>query len=279
MASFKRLKSSHASQQQHHHALRPTFSNSNHLYNQNKSAYGTFSAHYNGAPSAHQLNPFTQTQAYYVQPSAAPPQMAPVYYQTQSQPYYPLPPPHLSQQIQPSNYYPNVYNGHSHFAANANTNQHQQQYMYQQQLQQQQQQQQHGLLLQQQAHYQSHYAHQQYYTQASQPQQQNSFGPQVQQADSNQNAIKSEPYVPTMNEAPYFTNAIPFKHEPKEEPDTYNGGKSSVDSDCIKIVSHLLKDKQISNQLEKVAQSFRINWFCRCFLLFCLMYSNRKTCL
>ena len=69
--------------------------------------------------------------------------------------------------------------------------------------------------------------------------------------------------------SPYFTNPIPFKQEPSE----MSGGELSNineqvnqkaasaaaddDSNAISIVTHLLKDKQILNQLEKVAQSFR----------------------
>ncbi len=67
----------------------------------------------------------------------------------------------------------------------------------------------------------------------------------------------------SMNESssshnPYFTNPIPFKQEPKEEP-IDNDNQSRDDSNGIKIVSQLLRYKQVLNQLKKVAQSFRIS--------------------
>jgi hypothetical protein len=68
---------------------------------------------------------------------------------------------------------------------------------------------------------------------------------------------------------PYFTNPIPFKQEFKQEPSEsasattsrQNSSNKNSDNDAaaLNIVSHLLKDQQILNQLEKVAQSFRLN--------------------
>lgn len=86
--------------------------------------------------------------------------------------------------------------------------------------------------------------------------------------------IKSEPqeqnqYFHPSNEAsnvsqtPYFTNPIAFKQEPTDSlPVVSNNIKSensNDDSNAFSIVTHLLKDKQILSQLEKVAQfqSFR----------------------
>jgi hypothetical protein len=84
--------------------------------------------------------------------------------------------------------------------------------------------------------------------------------------------VKSEPLVleteqnksssnPPMS---YFTNPIPFKQEPNElgqstqqQQSSSNEQKPSEESNAISIVTHLLKDKQILNQLEKVARSFQ----------------------
>jgi hypothetical protein len=96
--------------------------------------------------------------------------------------------------------------------------------------------------------------------------------------------IKLEPYDPTtqypvrqvidisppMQQNQYFTNSIPFKQEPsepviKQEIINYNNESPSTSSNnnnenaALNIVNHLLKDQQILNQLEKVAQSFRLN--------------------
>lgn len=57
------------------------------------------------------------------------------------------------------------------------------------------------------------------------------------------------------HQQPYFRNPIPFKQEPSEQQPT----TSNDNRDAINIVSTLLKDKKILNQLEKVAQSFRLN--------------------
>jgi hypothetical protein len=72
---------------------------------------------------------------------------------------------------------------------------------------------------------------------------------------------------------PYFTNSVPFKQEPVDNlnlnsrsssvtnSSSENSNKKSAneDSNAFSIVTHLLKDKQILSQLEKVAQfqSFR----------------------
>lgn len=85
--------------------------------------------------------------------------------------------------------------------------------------------------------------------------------------------VKSEPSIPenlknnsTLESTPHFTNPIPFKQEPRElSPGTTSTAcpppatKTSAeeDSNAISIVTHLLKDKQILNQLEKVARSFQ----------------------
>lgn len=70
--------------------------------------------------------------------------------------------------------------------------------------------------------------------------------------------IKSEPLVPSEMEkssenqwSPYFTNPIPFKQEPLES--------NNKEPNTINIVNQLLKDKQILNQLEKVAQTFKFS--------------------
>lgn len=61
----------------------------------------------------------------------------------------------------------------------------------------------------------------------------------------------------------YFTNPMPFKQEPsepviKQEFQSSAPANSSSDA-ALNIVNHLLNDKQVLNQLEKVAQSFRLN--------------------
>ncbi|RNA22140.1 hypothetical protein BpHYR1_051870 [Brachionus plicatilis] len=68
--------------------------------------------------------------------------------------------------------------------------------------------------------------------------------------------IKNEPEEPSEKEkrsdnqwSPYFTNPIPFKQEPLEP--------NNKEPNQINIVNQLLKDKQILNQLEKVAQTFK----------------------
>lgn len=68
--------------------------------------------------------------------------------------------------------------------------------------------------------------------------------------------IKSEPQEPSEMKktsenqwSPYFTNPIPFKQEPLES--------NNKEPNTINIVNQLLKDKQILNQLEKVAQTFK----------------------
>ena len=83
-------------------------------------------------------------------------------------------------------------------------------------------------------------------------------------------------------DTPYFTNPMSFKQEPSDPTATNNtsstslsppmatssisstngpsnaqDGGSGSDSAALSIVSQLLKDKQILNQLEKVAQTFR----------------------
>ncbi len=87
--------------------------------------------------------------------------------------------------------------------------------------------------------------------------------------------VKQEPYEPTASSSlnennqewnPYFKNPIPFKQEPSEpqtnnsmeESSSKNNAENNQDN-AITIVSQLLKDKQILNQLEKVAQTFRLN--------------------
>jgi hypothetical protein len=105
---------------------------------------------------------------------------------------------------------------------------------------------------------------------------------QAQTFNQQSGAIKLEPYEPgpflngrnvSNTNSNYFTNPIPFKQEPSEQvvvkqeaSDSTNAdGQSSTSSDAgqqsaaLNIVNHLLKDKQILNQLEKVAQSFRLN--------------------
>ncbi len=78
--------------------------------------------------------------------------------------------------------------------------------------------------------------------------------------------VKSEPTVPntpTPQTIPYFTNPVSFKQEPREmsPPEGMSEAQESArkdeDSTAISIVTHLLKDKQILNQLEKVARSFQ----------------------
>ena len=110
------------------------------------------------------------------------------------------------------------------------------------------------------------YPQQQQPQQTQQPQQQ-----QVYQEASNQqfnNSVKIEPdesglkVNEKMNSVPYFTNPVPFKQEPSENNVVTTGSDESTkmsdeDSNAFSIVTHLLKDKQILNQLEKVAQSFK----------------------
>jgi hypothetical protein len=87
--------------------------------------------------------------------------------------------------------------------------------------------------------------------------------------------VKSEPNIPSeilsksvsqLSTTPYFTNPIQFKQEPNEvnTPKTsfppgnsQSTSEKEEDSNAISIVNHLLKDKQILNQLEKVARSFQ----------------------
>ncbi len=205
----------------------------------------------------HQLNPFSQVSGYYVPVSAAPQQVQinPVYNSYQTNPSF-------YQANQPQHIVPNYYqnpNLSQQYTPNIHQLQLQQQtqqheaYMYHHQLQQQHQRQNEILLQQQQQQQQSQY-NQQYFMQTNQQQQ-------------IQNLVKSEPYDPnpqnnSANESsnnPYFTNPIPFKQEPKEEPMENNNDQGNDDSNGLKIVSQLLRDKQVLNQLEKVAQSFRIS--------------------
>lgn len=92
-------------------------------------------------------------------------------------------------------------------------------------------------------------------------------------------SVKSEPQeVNVSNQMPYFTNPIQFKREPSDPllqqhqqqsqiqqqqqqqlAETTTNGQSKEDAAALNIVSHLLKDQQILNQLEKVAQTFRLN--------------------
>ena len=58
------------------------------------------------------------------------------------------------------------------------------------------------------------------------------------------------------NSGPYFTNPIPFKQEPSEPRE--RSQQRDEEKNALNIVSHLLKDKQILNQLEKVAQTFSL---------------------
>jgi len=82
--------------------------------------------------------------------------------------------------------------------------------------------------------------------------------------------VKQEPYEPSASNEqnqewnPYFKNPIPFKQEPSEPQMNMETSASTNDAannqdNAITIVSQLLKDKQILNQLEKVAQTFRLN--------------------
>ena len=116
-----------------------------------------------------------------------------------------------------------------------------------------------GVYQQAQVHYQTNFV--------QQPAQQS----QLQQSNVSLNPVKTEPTESDqiMN-SPYFTNPIPFKQEPSEMSSDMSNLNEQVntkaasdvaaaddDSNAISIVTHLLKDKQILNQLEKVAQSFR----------------------
>ncbi len=68
------------------------------------------------------------------------------------------------------------------------------------------------------------------------------------------------PNTTTTPIVPYFTNPISFKQEPREvnlPTEEGSNKKKSEDTTAISIVTHLLKDKQILNQLEKVARSFQ----------------------
>lgn len=104
---------------------------------------------------------------------------------------------------------------------------------------------------------------------------QEGYTPQPINSSSSIANVKQEPYEPTaassLNEHnqewnPYFKNPIPFKQEPSE-PELNNSMETSSSTNnaannqdnAITIVSQLLKDKQILNQLEKVAQTFRLN--------------------
>ena len=79
--------------------------------------------------------------------------------------------------------------------------------------------------------------------------------------------MKLEPTIPntTPPAIPYFTNPVSFKQEPREvslsvarsEAEEGSSQQQAEDSTAISIVTHLLKDKQILNQLEKVARSFQ----------------------
>ena len=108
---------------------------------------------------------------------------------------------------------------------------------------------------------------------------------QQQQQQQQQYLIKTEPNIIEQNKyyhpsesnpinkstasLPYFTNPIAFKQEPIENPsNTFNtsnlqqqktiNDNNKTDDDAFSIVSHLLKDKQILSQLEKL-QSLRQN--------------------
>ena len=261
--SFKRFKSSHSMNNRpngHPYHSTPSYSQVKSTLQPppTSSYYNQYNQQFMQTPA---VNPFSNTnnQAYYTQTANMPVQLTanshlnPVYhnYQTNKQFYPP--------QFQPQQNIPHIPHGYY---------QTQQQgpaaYLYQQQRQ------------QQQVQYQSQYP--QYFTQVPQQyQQQNQQSltlPVTHQASMSQNQIKTEPYDPASssnqirqnNETtianssnPYFTNPIPFKHEPNEHSDKMNSSDSVDDKNGFEIVSHFLKDKQILNQLEKVAQSFRIN--------------------
>jgi hypothetical protein len=82
-----------------------------------------------------------------------------------------------------------------------------------------------------------------------------------------QNIIKIEPtettaYMPQTQ--PYFTQPIEFKQEPTDYADlqSFNHPSSQQQTEqqaqsSSSLVSHLLKDKQVLNLLDKVAQTFR----------------------
>lgn len=80
--------------------------------------------------------------------------------------------------------------------------------------------------------------------------------------------VKPEPVIPDQTklpppvQAPHFTNPIPFKQEPTEsnlnqKSSQPTNSTTEEDTNAISIVTHLLKDKQILNQLDKVARSFQ----------------------
>ncbi len=107
---------------------------------------------------------------------------------------------------------------------------------------------------------------------------------QQQQQQQQQYLIKTEPNIMEQNKyyhpsesnpinkstasLPYFTNPIAFKQEPVENPSNLSNlqlhqqqtmnDNNKTDDDAFSIVSHLLKDKQILSQLEKL-QSLRQN--------------------
>ena len=93
-----------------------------------------------------------------------------------------------------------------------------------------------------------------------QQQQQNNFSIHEQSIENSH--IKLEPIEHSQeHQSQYFTNPIPFKQEPKE----YNyenhhqtsTSSSSTGSGETNIVNNLLKDQQVLNLLEKVAEAFR----------------------
>lgn len=123
-------------------------------------------------------------------------------------------------------------------------------------------------------------AYPQYYTTA----------PVIQQQQPQQISIKSEPYDPrlasgadirnsinSVNNSPYFTNPIPFKQEPSEPRE--RSQQRDDEKNALNIVSHLLKDKQILNQLEKVAQTFSLKpqiWVFFCFVFVLIFFIKIK---
>lgn len=105
---------------------------------------------------------------------------------------------------------------------------------------------------------------------------QEGYNPQPLNSSSSIANVKQEPYEPTAQSStfnehnqewnPYFKNPIPFKQEPSEpqinnsmETSSSTSNAANNQDNAITIVSQLLKDKQILNQLEKVAQTFRLN--------------------
>ena len=76
--------------------------------------------------------------------------------------------------------------------------------------------------------------------------------------------VKLEPmeHLQEQHQAQYFTNPIPFKQEPNElnhenQKPTSSSSSSSGGGEPAAIVNNLLKDQQVLNLLEKVAEAFR----------------------